>query len=124
MSFEYPAKTRMDAVKQVLEQGRKASDVARDLNLSESTLYLWISRARKAGHEPSEAEHHQLTVDAWKAYLGRLVRINHGRLCAKHRDALVLLTALWVELDDAGHRLGLATMAETLLTGEVPPRQA
>jgi transposase len=46
---KFDAEFREGAVRIVIETGKSAAEVARDLAINETTLASWVSRARKAG---------------------------------------------------------------------------
>lgn len=63
---KYPAESRDEAVKLVLESGRPRAEVARSLGLSDNTLADWVAAERDAAtrasdpHGLSESEREEL----------------------------------------------------------------
>ena len=47
MANQYDKEFKLNTVKLVLEEGKVAAHVARDLGVSEKTLYGWIARVQK-----------------------------------------------------------------------------
>ncbi|EPZ48218.1 hypothetical protein N007_00415 [Alicyclobacillus acidoterrestris ATCC 49025] len=52
MANKYDADFKLNTVKLVLEEGKVASQVARDLEISEKTLYGWIARYKNDPKHP------------------------------------------------------------------------
>lgn len=45
--FRYSAAHKIDAVRRVVEDGRRVCDVARELGVSEGSLFFWVRRYRE-----------------------------------------------------------------------------
>jgi len=45
--FRYSAAHKIDAVRRVVEDGRSVCDVARELGVSEGSLFFWVRRYRE-----------------------------------------------------------------------------
>ncbi len=45
----YTTEFKSEAVKMILERGRKVSEVSKELGLNENTLYTWLGKFRKHG---------------------------------------------------------------------------
>jgi transposase len=93
----YDAEFREGAVRIVLETGKPAAEVARDLGVHEGTLQTWVSRARgssEAGTGPLE--------ESEREELARL-RAENQRLrketveLGMERDVLKRCMVLWVK---------------------------
>lgn len=52
MANKYDNDFKLNTVKLVLEEGRAASQVARDLGISEKTLYGWVARYKDDPNNP------------------------------------------------------------------------
>lgn len=52
MANKYDADFKLNTVKLVLEEGKVASQVARDMQISEKTLYGWIARYKDDPKHP------------------------------------------------------------------------
>jgi transposase len=93
----YDAEFREGAVRIVLETGKPAAEVARDLGVHEGTLQTWVSRAREAaetGTGPlNESEREELAR----------LRADNQRLrketveLGMERDVLKRCMVLWVK---------------------------
>ncbi|WP_431675984.1 transposase [Kitasatospora sp. KL5] len=93
----YDAEFREGAVRIVLETGKPAAEVARDLGVHEGTLQTWVSRARgavAAGTGPlEESEREELL--RLRAENQRLRKDNVE--LGMERDVLKRCMALWVK---------------------------
>jgi len=52
LASKYDKEFKLNTVKLVLEEGRVAAQVARDLGISEKTLYGWITRFKNDSKHP------------------------------------------------------------------------
>ncbi len=66
----YTVQYREEAVRQVVEVGRTAADVARSLDMSEKTLANWVRRARSGRELVTRGA--ELRIDDAQAELSRL----------------------------------------------------
>lgn len=93
----YDAEFREGAVRIVLETGKPAAEVARDLGVHEGTLQTWVSRARgaaEAGSGPlEECEREELA--RLRAENQRLRKDNVE--LGMERDVLKRCMVLWVK---------------------------
>lgn len=93
----YDAEFREGAVRIVLETGKSAAEVARDLGVHEGTLQTWVNRARgtaEAGSGPlNESEREELA--RLRAENQRLRKDNVE--LGMERDVLKRCMVLWVK---------------------------
>lgn len=47
MNKKYPDEFKQEAVRQVLDKGYSVPNVAKQLGISDKSLYYWVSKARK-----------------------------------------------------------------------------
>ena len=88
---QFDAEFRRQAVRLVLEEGQSVSAVARDLDLTPSSLRVWVHRAR-ADHTRGEAG---LTTTERE----ELVRLRKAlRIAEEERDILKKATAFFAKL--------------------------
>lgn len=85
----YPKEFRRDVCALVLDQHRTVSSVARELNLVEQTIYLWLRQERV-----ERGERDGLTMSE-RAELEQLRKEN--RQLRQERDLLKKSTAYWVK---------------------------
>ncbi|MFD5514271.1 transposase [Streptomyces sp. NPDC127051] len=91
----YDAEFREGAVRIVLETGKPAAEVARDLGVHEGTLQTWVSRARGAaetGTGPLEESEREARLRAGNQRL-RKETVELGM----ERDVLKRCMVLWVK---------------------------
>jgi len=53
--FRYSAAHKVAAVRRVVEDGRSVCDVARELGVSEGSLFFWVRRYRQFAHAVNES---------------------------------------------------------------------
>lgn len=92
---KFDAEFREGAVRIVVETGRSAAEVARELGINETTLATWVSRARKVGGDGTlgASEREEL------ARLRRQEAENRKRIkeLEMERDVLKRCMVLWVK---------------------------
>ena len=93
----YDTEFREGAVRIVLETGKPAAEVARDLGVHEGTLQTWVSRARgtaEAGSGPlNESEREELARPRAENQRLRKDNVELGM----ERDVLKRCMVLWVK---------------------------
>ena len=77
----YSAARKVDAVRRVVEDGRSVGDVARELGVSQGSLFFWVRRYRqfariactRASRPAMKAQQHERTLEPGSlvAYLRR-----------------------------------------------------
>lgn len=52
----YTAEFKAEAVKQIIERGRRVVEVAQRLGVSDKSLYVWLKQARQQIHAPGTGD--------------------------------------------------------------------
>jgi len=89
---KYTNDFKQEAVRLVQEQGLKASEVARDLGVKETTLYNWVSQAKRGLFNPCSPE--SLESEELK----RLRKENS--VLKREREILKKATAFFAKISD------------------------
>lgn len=79
--YRYPVERKIEAVKRVAEDGCRVCDVAREIGVSEDSLFFWVRRYRqfariactRASRPAMKAQQHERTLEPGSlvAYLRR-----------------------------------------------------
>jgi transposase len=88
----YPKEFRRDVCALVLDQHRSVTDVARELNLVEQTIYLWLRQERV-----ERGEREGLTMSEREELDHLRKEVRHLR---QERDLLKKSTAYWIRESD------------------------
>ncbi len=94
---KYTKEFKLEAVRQVVEQGRSGREVARDLGVNESLLYQWKRRALEDGElafpgngrrapNDLEAENRELRQELAKVKQDREILKKAAAYFAKHQS--------------------------------------
>ena len=91
---KFDAEFREGAVRIVIETGKSAAEVARDLGINETTLASWVSRARKAGGDGTLGESEREELLRRRQDSEKTKQIKQLEM---ERDVLKRCMVLWVK---------------------------